>query len=59
MQSNNVNNLRFDINGESYFLHYSRADLPIGGEILPSGSAGITQKGGNTGDALARKIICI
>ena len=53
MNSNNANRLRFDINGEAYFLHYSTADLPIGSEILPSGSPGLKQ-GGNTNDALTR-----
>ena len=51
METNNIDNLRFDINGESYFFHYSSADLKIGDKILPSGSP-LLKQAGNTGDAL-------
>jgi len=51
METNNIDNLRFDVDGKAYFLHYSRADLKVGESILPSGSIGIKQ-GNNTGDAL-------
>jgi hypothetical protein len=48
--TNNIRNLRFDIDGKAYFLHYSKADLKVGQSILPSGSSGLHQT--NTGDAL-------
>jgi hypothetical protein len=48
--TNNIKNLRFDIDGRAYFLHYSKADLKVGEKILPSGSPGLGQF--NTGDAL-------
>lgn len=51
IETNNINNLRFDSNGRGFFLHYSRADIKVGESILPSGSPGLTQSG-NTGDAL-------
>lgn len=50
ISTNNIRNLRFDIDGKAYFLHYSAADLKVGEKILPSGSLGLKQ--GNTGDAL-------
>jgi hypothetical protein len=50
METNPIDNLRFDIDGKAYFLHYSKADLKVGERILPSGSPGLQQK--NTGDAL-------
>lgn len=50
METNPVSNLRFDVDGKAYFLHYSKADLKVGENILPSGSSGLKQA--NTGDAL-------
>ena len=50
METNPIDNLRFDIDGKAYFLHYSRANLKVGEKILPSGSPGLPQT--NTGDAL-------
>jgi hypothetical protein len=50
METNPIDNLRFDVDGKAYFFHYSKADLKVGEKILPSGSPGLRQS--NTVDAL-------
>lgn len=46
-ETNNINNLRFDIDGKAYFLHYSGSDINVGDVIRPSGL-----RQNDTGDAL-------
>lgn len=47
METNNIDNLRFDVDGKSYFLHYSPNKMEVGEVIKASGSLQ-----NETGDAL-------
>lgn len=49
METNNIDNLRFDIDGQAYFLHHTPADIAIGDKIRVSGIA----KQVTAGDALS------
>ena len=47
METNNIDNLRFDVDGKAYFLHYSPSKIEVGDVIRASGSLQ-----NDTGDAL-------
>lgn len=38
METNPIDNLRFDVNGKAYFLHHSRADVKVGEKIETTGA---------------------
>jgi hypothetical protein len=38
METNPIDNLRFDVNGKAYFLHHSRADIKVGETIKTTGA---------------------
>ena len=47
METNPIDNLRFDVDGKAYFLHYSPNKMEVGDVIRASGSVQ-----NDTGDAL-------
>lgn len=38
METNNIDSLRFDVDGKAYFLHHSKADLKVGETIKTTGA---------------------